>query len=78
MSIFYGLATRALYFFLKMTRNGHFPRPAETDPYENVGKVMLSEEPITSPVSFDPVVVHSRFDNYLLYLNVKSNNPMST
>ena len=26
-----GLAARAIYFFL--TQNGHFPRPAETDPY---------------------------------------------
>ena len=23
-----------LYFLKKMTRNGHFPRPRETDPYE--------------------------------------------
>ena len=37
MSIFYGLATRALHFFLKkVTRKGHFPRPAETDPYVHV------------------------------------------
>ena len=28
------MATQALYFLKKMTRNGHFPRPRETDPYE--------------------------------------------
>ena len=33
MSIFYGLATRRLYFLKKVTRNSHFSRPAETDPY---------------------------------------------
>ena len=34
MSIFYGLATRALYFWRKkVTRNRDFSRPAETDPY---------------------------------------------
>ena len=29
----YTLATRALYFLKKRTRNGHFPRLRETSPY---------------------------------------------
>ena len=62
--------TRALLLKKKRTRNGHFPRPRETDPYEQFAR--LSRRTLTAEcVLYDVELSKCKNVKILKYQNLK-------